>query len=50
MLLPPVMSFGDKFCISKKGGTGQGGWMHLKGANSMTMSGLGFRKAMVGTG
>ena len=27
-----------------------GGWVHPKGANSMAVSGLGFRKAMVGTG
>ena len=26
-----------------------GGWVHPKGANSMTVSGLGCRKALVGT-
>ena len=31
-------------------GTGGGGWVHLKGANSMTASGLGCGKALVGTG
>jgi len=43
------MSFGDKFCVSRKGRTGGGGWVHLLGANSMAMSWLGCRKAMVGT-
>jgi len=43
------MSYGDKFCFSKKGGTGRGGWVHLKGANSMAMSGLVCRNDLVGT-
>jgi len=29
-------------CVSRKGGTGGGGWVHLKGANSMAISGLSF--------
>ena len=33
---------------SRKGGAGGGGWVHLKGANSMAMSGLGCRKPSVG--
>ena len=36
--------------MSKKGGTGGGGWVHLKGANNMAMSGLTFIKALAGTG
>ena len=36
--------------MRRKGGTGEGGWMHLKIANSMAMSGLGSRRALVGTG
>ena len=43
------MSFGDRFCVSRKGGTGGGGWVHLLSANSMAVSWLGCRKAMVGT-
>ena len=45
----PAMSFGDRFCMSRKGGTGGGGWLHLKGANSMATPVLGSRKALVGT-
>jgi len=26
---------GDRFYVSRKGGTGRGGWVHPKGANSM---------------
>ena len=36
--------------MSRKGGTGGGGWVHLKGANSMATSGLIFRSDLVGTG
>jgi len=46
----PAMSFGDRFCLSRKGRTGGGGWVHPQGANSMAVSGLGCRKALVGTG
>ena len=53
MSLPP-MSLGLRFCMSRKGGTGGGGWVHLKGANrganSMAASGLFFRSDLVGTG
>jgi len=34
MMSLPAMSFGDKFCFSRKGGIGGGGWVHPKGANS----------------
>ena len=46
------MSLGLRFCASKKGGTGGGGWVpvHPKGVKSMTVSGLACRKALVGTG
>ena len=30
------------------GGTGRGGWVHPKGAFSMAVSGLGFRKVLAG--
>ena len=36
--------------MSRKGGTGGGGWVHPKGANSMVTSGLIFRSDLVGTG
>ena len=45
-----AMSLGLRFCLSRKGGTGGGGWVHPKGANSMTASGLIFRSDLVGTG
>ena len=45
MISLPAMSFGLRFCVSRKGRTGD-----LKGANSMAMSGLIFRSDLVGTG
>jgi len=45
-----AMSLGLRFCVSRKGGTGGGGWVHPKGANSMAASGLVFRSDLVGTG
>ena len=42
----PALSLVLRFCVSRKGGTGGGGWVHLKGANSMAASGL----VLVGTG
>ena len=50
MMSHPAMSLGDRFCDSRKGGTGGGGWMHPEGANSMAVSGLRDRKVLVGTG
>ena len=44
------MSLGDKFSVGRKGRIGGGGWVHPKSANSMTVSELGCRKALVGTG
>ena len=38
------------FCISRKGGTGGGGWSHQQGVMHMVAARLGFEKAMVGTG
>ena len=34
---------------SRKGGSGGGGWVNAKGANSMAMSEFRCRKALVGT-
>jgi len=45
-----AMSFGDRFCFSRKGGTGGGEWVQLKGTNSMAASGLISRNNLVGTG
>ena len=50
MMSLPVMSFGDRFCFSRKGGIGGGGWVHPKGANSMATSRLVSRSNSVGTG
>ena len=46
MMSLPAMSLGHRFCASRKGGTGGGGWVHPKGANSMVASGLSCRKAL----
>jgi len=43
MMSLPAISFGDRFCKSRKGGTGGGGWEHPKGANCMAVSSLSFR-------
>ena len=50
MMSLPTMSLGLRFCASRKGGTGGGGWVHPKGSNSMATSGLVFRSDLVGTG
>jgi len=46
----PAMSLGLRFCVSRKGQTGGGEWVHPKGANSMAASGLILRSDLVGTG
>jgi len=50
MMSLPAMSLGLRFCVSRKDGTGVGGWVHPKGANSMAASGFVFRSDLVGTG
>ena len=50
MMSLPAMSLGLRFCVSRKGATGGGGWVHPKGANSMAASELVFRSDLVGTG
>ena len=45
----PAMIFGDRFFFSRKGRIGGGGWVYLKGADSMAVSGLRFRNALVGS-
>ena len=46
MMSLPAMSYGDRFCVSRKGGIGG---VHPKGANSMATSGLISRSNLVGT-
>ena len=46
----PALPLGDRFCVSINGGTRGGWWVHLQGVISIAVSGLGFRKALVGTG
>jgi len=43
------MTSRDRFCDSRKGGTGGGGWVHPKGADSMAVSALCFENALVGS-
>jgi len=43
------MTFGDRFCFSRKGRIGEGGWAHPKGADSMAISGLHFGNALAGS-
>jgi len=35
----PTMSFEDRFCFSRKGGIGRGGWVHPKSADRMAILG-----------
>jgi len=50
MMSLSAMSLGLRFCVSRKGGTGGGGWVYPKGENSMAASGLVLRHDLVGTG
>ena len=50
MMSLSAMSFGDRFCFSRKDGIRGGWWVHPKSANSMAASGLGSEKDLVGTG
>ena len=45
-----AMSFGDRFCFSRKGGIRGGGWVYPKSANCMVASRLSCRNDLVGTG
>jgi len=44
-----AMALGLRFCVSRKGRTGRGRWVHPKGPNSMAASGLVLRSDLVGT-
>ena len=43
-----LCTFARWFFVSRKGGTGGGGWGHLQGAVHMMAARLGFERAMVG--
>jgi len=47
-----MMSYclGDRYCMSRKGRAGEGGCVHPKGANSMTVSVLVLEKPLAGAG
>jgi len=45
-----TMFFGDRFCVSRKDGTGGGGWVYPKGAINMATTGLSFGNTLVGSG
>jgi len=38
MRLTYPLEIGTRFCVSRKGETGGGGWVYPKGANSMAVS------------
>ena len=42
--------YARRFCVSRKGGTGGGGWGHPQGDMHMVAARLGCQSAMVGTG
>ena len=50
MMSLSAMSLGLRFCMSRKGRTGGGEWVHPKGANSIATSGFISRNDLVGTG
>ena len=45
-----AMSLGDRFCVSREARTGEGGWAHLKCANSIAVSGLGRESPLLEVG
>ena len=46
-MIYPAMPLGDRFCVSRED---ESRWVHLKGANSMALSGLGRERPLVGAG
>ena len=44
-----LCALAHRFCVSRKGGTGGGGWGHPQGAVHMAAARLGCKRAMVGT-
>ena len=49
MLSVGTICFDDRFCASKKGGIGGGGWVSAQGAVHMAAALAGSRKALVDT-
>ena len=45
-----AICFGDRFCTSKKGRIGGGGWVSARGAVHMAAALAGCRKTLVDTG
>ncbi len=42
------LSPGDRFCVSRKGGTQGGGWVHLMGENGVVQPWAGYRMPLLG--
>ena len=49
MLSVGAIHFEDRFCASRKGGTGKGGWMHHSSWQCMVVVAAAYRKALVNT-
>ncbi len=43
-------SLGDRLCMSRKGGTRGGEWVHLKGENGIVQPWMGRRNPVLGAG
>ncbi len=41
---------GDRFCMSRKGGTRGDGWVHPQGENAIVQPCTGHRKPLLGAG
>ena len=50
MLLVGAIRFEDRFCTSRKGGTGGGGWAHCSGRQCMAAVAAGYRMGLVSAG
>ena len=50
MLSVAAIRLKDRFCASRKGGIGGGGWVSAQGAVHMAAALADCRKALVGTG
>ena len=50
MLSVGAISFEDRFCASRKGGTEGGGWVHCSGLQCMAAVAAGYRKGLVSAG
>ena len=50
MLSVGTICFEDRFCASRKGGTGEGGWVHRSGWPCLAAVIAGYRKGLVSAG